>query len=123
MILAYVYTRSGRYGWCVAMHAAFNFLGSIALPELASLLPTDPEATMTAGQVLLSLLLSAWVYGLIIAAVVLVCTLWHTRKLSKGTLQISGGQTFARMLSSPGVIACVAIMLLVLVVNLIPLRV
>lgn len=123
MILAYVYTRSGRYGWCVAMHAAFNFLGSIALPELASLLPTDPEAVLTTEQVLLSLLLSAWVYGLIIAAVVLVCTLWHTRKLSKGTLQISGGQTFARMLSSPGVIACVAIMLLVLVVNLIPLRV
>jgi membrane protease YdiL (CAAX protease family) len=122
MILAYTYTRSGSYLWCVAMHAAFNFLGSIALPELASLLPTDPEAVLTVGQGILAQFLTAWVYGLIIAAVVLVCTLWHKRKLSKGTLQTSDGRTLGCMLGNPGMIACVTVMLVILITNLIPLR-
>ena len=122
MILAYIYTRSGKYWWCVAMHAVINFLGSIALPQLSTLLPTDPEATMTAGQVLLSLFMAAWIYGLIITAVVLVCSLWNKRKLSKGTLQTAGGKTFGHMLANPGMIACVVVMLLLLTVNLIPIR-
>ena len=41
MILAYVYTRTGRYLWCVAMHAIINLMGSIVIPALAALLPAD----------------------------------------------------------------------------------
>ena len=122
MILAYVYTRSGKYLWCVAMHATVNFLGSIAIPRLSGFLPTDPEATMTAGQALLTLLLAVWIYGLIITTVALVCSLWNKRKLSKGSLQTAGGKTFGHMLANPGMIACVLIMLMLLAVNLIPIR-
>ncbi|MBQ4111466.1 MAG: CPBP family intramembrane metalloprotease [Clostridia bacterium] len=122
MILAYVYTRSGKIGWCMAFHAAVNFLGSIAVPRLAALLPTDPEAELTLVQALVSLGLSAWMFGLIITAVVLVCSLWHKRKLSRGSLPLEGGRTFGRMLCNPGMMVCVVIMLLLLAVNLIPIR-
>lgn len=119
MILAYIYLRSGKYLWCVAMHAVLNFLGSIAIPAIVALLPTDPEATLTALQVVVALLLNVWVYGLIIAAVVLICLLRRRRKLSEGSLPL-GRDGLPIMLVNPGMLVAMGVMAVLLVLNLIP---
>ena len=122
MILAYIYLRSGDVRWCIAMHAVINFLGSIAMPRLAGLVPTDPEATLTLTQVMITLFLALWMYGLIITAAVLLCALWHRRKVSPGPAGWSVGRSLRTMLLNPGMIAAVVVMVLLLAANLIPVR-
>lgn len=123
MLLAYIYTRSGNLWWCVAMHAVVNFLGSIVIPELAALMPEDGVSFTSPLQVVMTLFLVIWQYGLIIAAIVLVCVLWNRRKLSAGSTPLyrENGPTLA--LCNVGMIACLVIMSLMLAVSLIPIRV
>jgi membrane protease YdiL (CAAX protease family) len=120
MILAYVYLRSGKYLWCVAMHAAINFIGSVVPTVLTPYLPTDPEATLTAAQILVTRLMNAWIFGFIIAAIVLLCLLWPTRKLAGGLDPRSTVKSLGGMLGNAGMIALTAVMLLLTVANLIP---
>ena len=105
MILAYVYTRSGDLRWCVAMHAAVNLLGSIVMPGLAPRLPLQ----MVAGLQ----------YGLIAAAAVLVGLMWHRRRLSDGGTPLSR-ERLMPLFGNPGMIACLAAMLLMTVLSLVP---
>lgn len=121
MILAYIYTRSGKLRWCIAMHAVINFLGSIAVPGLAALVSADAEQLDMVG-LFVALFLSLWTYGLMAAAVVLICTLWRTRKLSPGSIPLTRRQSAAYILGNPGMILCLVVMLLLLAVNLIPVR-
>ena len=60
MVLAYVYTRTGKYLWCVAIHAAVNFMGSVITPALAALLPADMISFENLLQPLIYLLLLTW---------------------------------------------------------------
>jgi membrane protease YdiL (CAAX protease family) len=122
MILAYIYLRSGKYLWCVAMHAVINFIGSVVMSAVQDLLPTDPEATLTALQILIALLMNVWIYGLIITAIVLVCLLWHKRKLSGGTTPLGSAKGFGAMMGNAGMIVAVVIMILLMAANLIPVR-
>ena len=122
MILAYVYTRSGNLWWCVAMHAAVNFLGSIVIPKLAELMPADGASFTSPLQILVTLFMIVWQYGLIIAAIVLVCALWSRRKLSGGTTPLYRENGPSLALLNPGMIACLAVMCLMLASSLIPVR-
>ena len=132
MILAYVYTRSGSYRWCVAMHAAINFMGSIVIPALGKLITPYLSAEVLTTEMLLdpafllamlaSLLLSAWQYGMLIAGIVLFCVCFKRRKLSNGMPLPEGNRASVLSLANPGMIACLVIMLLLLAVNLIPVR-
>ena len=119
MLLAYVYTRSGDLRWCVAMHAAVNFLGSIVIPRLALLLPADGVSFTSPLQILVTVFLLVWQYGLIVAAAVLTGSLWCRRKLSPGSTPLPGGR-MAPVFRNPGMIACLAAMLLMTALSLIP---
>lgn len=133
MVLAYVYTRSGRYLPCVAMHAAINFMGSVVNPAISQLVTPyltggalDEQAIaelLTDKGFLLALpaylFLVVWQYGMLIAGLTLFCTHLTRRQISRGSTPLEG-ETASAPLANPGMIACVAVMLLLVVVNLIP---
>lgn len=134
MLLAYVYTRSGRYSLCVIMHAIINSVGSVISPAVAKLvqagMPSDtPDyENMTAlladsGFVLAllaGLLLVIWEFGMLAAGISLFCVRFKHRKLSRGEVPLVGEYSSSLTLCNPGMAVCVAIMLLLVVVNLIP---
>ncbi len=122
MLLAYVYTRSGSYWWCVAMHAAINFMGSVVTPALVGLLPEDMTSFTSAIQPLIYMILILWQYGVLIAGIVLLCVFFSRRKLSRGTTPLYRENGPSLVLLNPGMIACLAIMCLLMAVNLIPIR-
>ena len=122
IILAYVYTRSGSYLWCVAMHAVVNFFGSIVIPPIAALVPTDVTEPMTFVQQLILQLLNAWSCGWMMVAIVLLCVMWKRRKLSRGESPLPRGEGRRLVLVNPGVMACIVAMGLLMLVNLIPSR-
>ncbi len=116
-LLAYVYTRSGSYLWCVLMHAVINLFGSVIIPSLTRLLP-ETGIPATVPQLLLVLALVVWQYGLIIAAAVLFFTLLSKRKLSRGIRPLTTLDARRLLILNPGMIACVLVMLLLLLSNL-----
>ena len=120
MVMAYIYTRSGKYLWCVAMHSAINFVGTLMIPPLAALLPEDLTQRMTFLQQLLNQFLNAWCYGWIVVAIVLLCVLWKRRKLSRGESPLPRGEGARPVLVNPGMIGCLAVMILLILSNLIP---
>ncbi len=122
MLLAYIYTRSGNLWWCVAMHAVINFLGSIVVPALAALMPEDGISFTSPVQILVTLFMVIWQYGLIIAAIVLVCALWNRRKLSAGSTPLYRENGPSLTLLNVGMIACLVMMCLMMAVSLIPMR-
>jgi hypothetical protein len=123
MVLAYVYTRTGRYLPCVAMHAAINFMGSVVTPLLSRrLIPylEDPEAILNLFSDPPALLcyaaLMLWQYGMLVAGLALLATRYRRRALSRGSCPLDGGRTNA--LCNPGLAACAAVMAAIMVVNL-----
>ena len=136
MVLAYVYTRTGRYLPCVAMHAVINFVGSIVTPAVSGLVTPYLESDMMNEQVMAELitdmnfllamlaylLLVLWQYGMVSAGGILFCVFFNRRKLSRGQTPLVEGSSTALSLTNPGVIACMVVMLLLVVVNLIPMR-
>ena len=122
MLLAYVYTRSGSYWYCVAMHAVINFMGSIVTPALADRLPEDAVSFTSAIQPLIYLFLLLWQYGTLIAGIVLLCILWHRRQLSRGTQPLGRQQLLSSALINGGMIACAVVMSLLMLTSLIPIR-
>jgi membrane protease YdiL (CAAX protease family) len=133
MILAYVYTRSGRYSLCVIMHSVINFVGSVVSPAVTKLVRAEipaevpDDAIMNAlladpdfvTAMLAGLLLVIWEIGTLAAGISLLCARFRDRRLSRGALPLSG-DTSSLPLCNPGMAACVAVMLLFLIVNLIP---
>ena len=120
MVLAYVYTRSGSYLWCVAMHAAVNLMGSIVIPALAKFLPADMMIFTSFGSLAVYLLIMLWQYGMLVAGITLFCVFFPRRKLSNGTSTLAGRLGPKLSIANPGMIACLVVMLLLVIVNLIP---
>ena len=122
MVLAYVYTRTGSYRWCVAMHAAVNFMGSIVTPALADLLPDDLITFEHLYQPFVYMFLMIWSYGMLIAGIALFCVLLSRRKLSRGTDPLYRENAASVIFGNVGMIAALAVMGLVMAVNLWPTR-
>lgn len=122
VILAYVYTRTGRYWWCVAMHAAINFMGSIITPALVNMLPEDLMSFTNLLQPFIYLFILVWQYGMLIAGIVLFCVLLSKRKLSRGTAPLWRENAVSVVLGNVGMIACLVVMGLVMGLNLWPVR-
>ena len=122
MVLAYVYTRSGKYLWCVAMHAAVNFMGSIVTPQLAGLLPADLMSFENTLQPLIYMALLIWQYGMLIAGAALLCALFSRRKLSRGSEPLYRENAASLMLGNTGMIAALVVMGLLMALNLWPAR-
>ena len=133
MILAYVYTRTGKYLYCVAMHASINFMGSVVSLGLSRLMAPLNDSTMSAGEAMAALangrlmwaigaalFLLVWQYGMLIAGIRLFCRHFRHRVLSTG--KAVPPRLAALVWINPGMIACVIIMLALTAVNLIPLR-
>ena len=117
MVLAYIYTRTGRYLLCVAMHAVINLMGSIVIPRIASLVPQDGKIENLL-QVVVSLGLSGWVYGMMVAAVAFLCIFAWRIRLAPAPLNNRG---MARaVLLNPGMIICLAVMASLMLLSLIP---
>ncbi len=122
-ILAYIYTRTGKLRWCVAMHAIVNFFGSIFLPWLVGLIPEETAGDLspfayTLGW-LLGLAIDMLVFGLMIAAVVLVAVLFRRAQLSRGTHPLTVSDSISAAFLNPGMITALAIMGFTLLGNLI----
>jgi hypothetical protein len=122
MIMAYIYTRTGKYWWCVAMHAAINFMGSIVNPALVSLLPEDLMSFENLLQPFVYLFILIWQYGMLIAGIILFCILFSRRKLSRGPERLYRENAASLMLGNLGMIAAIAVMGLVMAINLWPMR-
>jgi len=122
MLLAYIYTRTGKYWWCVAMHAAINFMGSIAMPALANRLPEDMTTFTSPLQPLIALFIVMWQYGMLIAGIVLFCVLFSRRKLSSGSAPLCRGKAASVTVGNVGMILCLVIMVLLMAVSLWPVR-
>jgi membrane protease YdiL (CAAX protease family) len=122
MILAYLYTRTGKYRLCVAMHAIINLVGSIVTPNLAAMLPEDMMSFTNPVQPFIYLFLLLWQYGVLIAGIVLFCTLLSRRKISRGITPLYRENGASLMFLNVGMIACLAAMLFIMAVNLIPIR-
>ena len=120
MVLAYVYTRTGKYLWCVAMHAALNFVGSIVTPALAGLLPADMISFENLLQPLVYLVLAAWQYGMLIAGIILFCVLFSRRKLSRGPSPLYRENAASLVLGNVGMIFVLVVMGLIIALNLRP---
>ncbi len=120
MILAYIYTRTGKYLFCVAMHAVINFIGSVVMPAISGHIPTDPEAGMTPVQALISVGLSLWIYGMIIAAIALFCVFWSRRRLSRGLTPLEGREMRRAVIANPGMMAALILLAILMVTSLIP---
>lgn len=122
MLLAYVYTRSGNYWWCVAMHGVINLMGSIVTPGLAELLPEDMVSFTSVLQPLIYLFILVWQYGMLIAGIVLFCILLSKRKLSRGPEPLYRENAASVMVGNLGMIVCLVVMGLVMAINLWPIR-
>ncbi|MBR5123503.1 MAG: CPBP family intramembrane metalloprotease [Clostridia bacterium] len=120
MILAYIYTRTGKYWWCVLLHAFLNLMGSIVVPGLADMLPEDLISFTDPVQPIIYAVIMVWQYGGLIAGIVLFCTRLSRRKLSRGTTPLYRENGKALMFRNVGMIACLASMLLLIAINLIP---
>ncbi len=120
MVLAYIYTRTGNLWWCVGMHALVNFLGSIVVPALAGLMPTDPQAILTPLQTLITLFLLLWTYGLITAGMILLLVFRKNRRLSPGTTPLLLADRATHVLLNPGMLGNFIAMSLMMILNLIP---
>ena len=117
MVMAYIYTRTGRYLLCVAMHAVINLMGSIVIPRIASLVPQDGKIENLL-QVVVSLGLSGWVYGMMVATVAFLCIFAWRIRLAPAPLDNRG---MARaVLLNPGMIICLAVMASLMLLSLIP---
>ena len=120
MVLAYVYTRSGKIGWCMAMHAAINLMGTIVVPSIAKLIPPDLMSFDGVISVLAYLTVLLWEYGMLLAAIVLFAVFISRVKLSRGAVSVRGADHAAVALLNSGIMAYVVIQVLFVITNLIP---
>lgn len=104
MVVAYVYTRSGKLKLCIAMHAVVNFMGGVVTSELAALLPTDVDAVYTPLQNMASIFLLLWMGGTMIAGSILLLVNWKRRKLSLGETPLFWKNSAFYVLLNPGML-------------------
>ncbi len=120
ILLAYIYTRTNNLLWCVGMHAAANLMGGIIVPELSKFIPEDMEAIPTLPQLAVNLLLSLWIYGTMIAAIVLLIVRFKQRALSPDPHRRPTSRVLGEAILNPGMLILIALLLGLIVLNLIP---
>lgn len=138
LIMAYMYTYTGKLYWSVGMHMFINLMGSIVMPglaskinvdELAAMEPTDMEAyyeyiSEHATEYALMMLLSGVIFCLMIAAVAIVICWFCMRKvrLGKGEAPLRKGDSAIAVFCNVGIPLCIFLLCLLMVINLIPIR-
>lgn len=129
-LLAYVYTRSGSYGWCVGLHALVNFLGGILPTLLQNWIGKENFASdevltehllENPVQYLVYMLYALTIWAVMLAAVVLLLCLRKRVKLGGGTDSLPRGHRFSTVILNAGMLLAFISGLLILLANLIPL--
>ena len=122
-LLAYIYTRTGRLGWCVGLHALTNFWGGIVPTLLRNWIGTDiiadPEKLSAhlmknPLQYFVYTLYGMIIYALMIAAVVLLICLRRKIRLGDGTCVLPAGRRFRTVVLNGGMTVALLAFLLVL---------
>lgn len=135
MVLAYMYTWSGKIYWPIGLHALVNLMGGVVMPKLVSGLVLDEEilnstnvdAVMeyvmeNAEAFLILLLLELVIFGLMAAAVVLIiCHIcMHKIRLGRGEVSILSEHRAASVAATPGMIACALVFVLYMLMSVVP---
>lgn len=127
-LLAYIYTRTGRLGWCVGLHALTNFWGGIVPTLLRNWIGTDiiadPEKLSAhlmknPLQYFVYTLYGMIIYALMIAAVVLLICLRKKIRLGDGSCVLPAGRRFRTVVLNVGMTVALLAFLLVLLSALI----
>lgn len=136
ILMAYMYTYTGKFYWPVAMHMFINLMGSVVMPAIAELLKveqmseidlSDNEAYMEflseyGTEYALMMLLSLFIFGLMAAAlVILICWICMRKvRLGKGEAPLRRGDSAVALICNVGIPLCIFLLCLVMIVNLIP---
>ena len=108
LVLGYLYTRTGKLRWSVAMHMALNAIGGLLMPLVVSLLlPSGAEPTGL--QLALVGLLDILIYGVAIASVVMTVKLRRRLVLRGSRVPLSRDSFVSAVLSAAGVAVTVAV--------------
>ena len=108
LVLGYLYTRTGKLRWSVAMHMAINAIGGLLMPQLVSLLlPAGAEPTGL--QLTLVGLLDILIYGAAIASVVMTVKLRRRLVLRGSRVPLSRDGFVSAVLSAAGIAVTVAV--------------
>lgn len=134
LLLGYLYTRTGKMRWNIALHAFVNLMGGV-LPQM--MLSNIDMEVLASGDinlmmemfaahpiaVLCYMVQSMLVYPYIIAAIVLTICLCVSRKvkLGQGSVVIPHGKRFLLSMVNVGMILALLICVALLVMNLLPL--
>lgn len=127
-LLAYIYTRTGRLGWCVGLHALTNFWGGIVPTLLRNWIGADiiadPEKLSAhlmknPLQYFVYTLYGMIIYALMIAAVVLLICLRKKIRFGDGTCVLPAGRRFRTVVLNGGMTVALLAFLLVLLSALI----
>lgn len=117
IVLAYLYTRTGKYLLCVGLHSLVNLTGTFLLPTLSAYLPADENAVMSLSQTAAMLFLLLWIYGFMIATVVFLCTRTSKRQVSRAPRALVRSDVIA----NPGMLVALILMTLLTLAVFIPL--
>ncbi len=136
LVMAYVYTLTGKLYWSVGLHMFMNFMGMMVIPNLTrwfglegmeEIDPNDLEAMESfiaahpTGYALMSLV-SLLIYAAMAAAVVLI--IYHIRKkkiyVGQGELPLRPSDRALSAFGNVGILVCIFLLCLFMVLNLIP---
>lgn len=128
LLLGYLYARTGRLRWSIALHMVINFIGSIIPLGLRALLGTAATETPltlqtladhAVGYVLLALY-SMILFGAMVASVILTIVMRRRIKLGQGEVVMPRGARFGIVMGNAGMMLSVIIYLLVIMLALLP---
>lgn len=119
ILLAYVYTRTNNIWLTVSMHAAVNLMGGVIVPALSEMIPEDVTVQLTTVQMLISLAISVWAYGSIIAAIVLFIKRFKWRVLAASPDWRPTRSVLYDAVNNPGMIAALAVLVFTIIVGLV----
>ncbi len=136
IIMAYIYTYSGKFYWPVAMHMFINLMGSVVMPGISKLLKFDEISEFDLSneeafadllsqygtEYALMIMLSLLIYALMFAAIAIIICWFCMRKvrLGKGEAPLRSGDSFIAVFCNVGIPLCLGVLCLLMLINLIP---
>ena len=132
LLLGYVYSSTGRIGYCVAIHAVINFCGSIVSTLLTDALGDFLNATEMTNEQMLALAVEKWpwlllmlafnllVYASIACAVILPLVFKRKIKISVGDTRLTKKEILSAMFFNAGITCMIVFYVAELMLALIP---
>jgi hypothetical protein len=128
-VLAYVYTWSGNWLWCVGIHMVVNLWGSVLMPALVGQLNLEGDLTedpLLALDYIIALGVEFVILCLMMAAVGLMIYLICMRRIYLGKRQselsasVSVGDRISATLGNPGMILALVLFCVYITLSLLP---